>query len=60
MSDLGPIGRLGHWTAGHFRVVLIGWIVVAVGLGVLAPGSRPPSRAPDGRRPGRSPRRRGR
>ena len=21
MSDLGPIGRLGHWTATHFRAV---------------------------------------
>jgi RND superfamily putative drug exporter len=37
MSRLGPIGRLGHWTATHFRVVLAAWIVVAVGLGVLAP-----------------------
>jgi RND superfamily putative drug exporter len=37
MSGLGPIGRLGHWTATHFRVVLAGWVVVAVGLGVLAP-----------------------
>jgi RND superfamily putative drug exporter len=37
MSALGPIGRLGHWTATHFRVVLAGWVVVAVGLGVLAP-----------------------
>ena len=34
---IGPIGRLGHWTAAHFRVVAIAWAVVAVGLGVFAP-----------------------
>lgn len=33
----GPIGRLGRWTATHFRTVAAVWIVVAVGLGVLAP-----------------------
>jgi RND superfamily putative drug exporter len=33
----GPLGRLGAWTAGHFRVVLLSWVVVAVGLGVFAP-----------------------
>ncbi len=37
MTGVGPIGRLGAWTADHFRVVLIAWIVVAVGLGVMAP-----------------------
>ncbi|MGZ8805074.1 MAG: MMPL family transporter, partial [Microbacterium sp.] len=37
MNRLGPIGRLGHWTATHFRVVLAAWIVVAIGLGVFAP-----------------------
>jgi RND superfamily putative drug exporter len=37
MTRVGPIGRLGHWTATHFRAVLVGWIVVAIGLGVLAP-----------------------
>ena len=37
MSALGPIGRLGRWTATHFTVVVTGWIVVAVGLGMLAP-----------------------
>jgi RND superfamily putative drug exporter len=37
MSRLGPIGRLGHWTATHFRVVLAGWLVLAVALGVFAP-----------------------
>lgn len=37
MSALGPIGRLGYWTAGHVRLVALTWIVIAVGLGVLAP-----------------------
>jgi RND superfamily putative drug exporter len=37
MTATGPLGRLGAWTAGHFRVVLAAWIVIAVGLGVLAP-----------------------
>src|SRR4051794_26704103 len=36
-SNLGPIGRLGRWTATHLRVVAAAWVVVAVGLGVLAP-----------------------
>ncbi len=34
---VGPIGRLGRYTATHFRVTLIGWLIVAIGLGVLAP-----------------------
>ncbi|HEX6752469.1 MAG TPA: MMPL family transporter [Solirubrobacterales bacterium] len=37
MSNLGPIGRLGHFAATHRRWVFVGWAVVAVGLGVLAP-----------------------
>lgn len=37
MSSIGPIGRLGRYTATHFRVVAIAWVVVAVALGVLAP-----------------------
>jgi putative drug exporter of the RND superfamily len=37
MSRLGPIGRLGHWTATHFRAVAVGWLVVAVAFGVFAP-----------------------
>jgi RND superfamily putative drug exporter len=32
-----PIGRLGRWTATHFRVVLVAWLVVALVLGFLAP-----------------------
>ena len=34
---VGPIGRLGHYTATHFRVVLITWLVIAVVLGLLRP-----------------------
>ena len=37
VTGVGPIGRLGAWTADHFRSVLVAWIVVAVGLGALAP-----------------------
>jgi len=35
--QVGAIGRLGFWTAGHFRIVAAAWVVVAVGLGFLAP-----------------------
>ena len=34
---VGPLGRLGRYTATHFRQVLIGWVVVAVVLGFFAP-----------------------
>ena len=34
---VGPVGRLGHYTAAHFKVVLAGGIVVAVVLGFFAP-----------------------
>jgi putative drug exporter of the RND superfamily len=37
MSTYGPIGRLGRYTATHFRTVAIAWALVAVVLGVLAP-----------------------
>ncbi|NLT06264.1 MAG: MMPL family transporter [Solirubrobacterales bacterium] len=37
MTRVGPIGRLGRWTANHFKVVLAAWIVVALGLGFFAP-----------------------
>jgi putative drug exporter of the RND superfamily len=33
----GPIGRLGHWTATHFRIVLAAWLLTAVALGFFAP-----------------------
>ncbi len=37
MTRYGPIGRLGRYTATHFRTVLMAWAVVAVGLGFFAP-----------------------
>ncbi|HEX6587132.1 MAG TPA: MMPL family transporter [Solirubrobacterales bacterium] len=37
MTDVGPIGRLGRYTATHARTVFIGWAVIALGLGFLAP-----------------------
>jgi len=33
----GPIGRLGHWTATHLKLVAIAWAVIAISLGVFAP-----------------------
>jgi RND superfamily putative drug exporter len=37
MTAVGPVGRLGRWTATHFRQVVIAWVIVAVGLGFFAP-----------------------
>jgi RND superfamily putative drug exporter len=37
VSVVGPIGRLGRWSATHVRLVALAWIIVAVGLGALAP-----------------------
>ncbi|HEX4745981.1 MAG TPA: MMPL family transporter [Gaiellaceae bacterium] len=37
MKAVGPIGRLGRWTADHVRLVVVAWAVLAVGLGVFAP-----------------------
>ena len=55
MVTVGPIGRLGRYTATHFRVVLAAWIVVALALGVLRAARRDRrSPAPAGRRPARS------
>jgi RND superfamily putative drug exporter len=34
---VGPIGRLGRWTADNVRTVAVGWLVVAVALGFFAP-----------------------
>ncbi|MGI9658971.1 MAG: MMPL family transporter [Gaiellaceae bacterium] len=34
---LGPVGRLGRWSAAHARVVIVGWLLVAVALGFFAP-----------------------
>ena len=33
----GPVGRLGRYAATHVRLVALAWVVVAVGLGFLAP-----------------------
>ncbi|HEY5389223.1 MAG TPA: MMPL family transporter, partial [Solirubrobacteraceae bacterium] len=35
--QVGPIGRLGRYTATHLRAVLIGWLLVALVLGFFAP-----------------------
>ena len=37
MTAYGPLGRLGVWTAGHFTLVLLAWVTIAVGLGAFAP-----------------------
>ncbi|QEC48245.1 MMPL family transporter [Baekduia soli] len=36
-TTYGPIGRLGRYTATHFRTVALGWLLVAVVLGFFAP-----------------------
>jgi RND superfamily putative drug exporter len=36
-TQVGPIGRLGRYTATHFRRVLVGWLLIAVVLGFFAP-----------------------
>src|SRR5664280_3172334 len=36
-TRVGPIGRLGRYTATHFRTVLVGWLLVALVLGFFAP-----------------------
>jgi RND superfamily putative drug exporter len=36
-TRLGPLGRLGRWTATHIRAVVLVWIVLAAGLGAVAP-----------------------
>jgi len=33
--SVGPIGRLGRYTATHFRLVLVGWVLVALVLGFV-------------------------
>ncbi len=37
MDGLGPVGRLGRWTATHVRAVVLVWVALAVALGALAP-----------------------
>ena len=34
---LGPLGRLGHWTATHFRAVAATWVLITIAFGVFAP-----------------------
>jgi RND superfamily putative drug exporter len=34
---VGPIGRLGRWTADHVRAVAIAWAILAIALGLFAP-----------------------
>ena len=37
MSPAGAMGRLGRWTATHFKVVLGAWVVIALVLGFFSP-----------------------
>lgn len=37
VPKVGPIGRLGRWSATHFKWVVAAWVVIALGLGFLAP-----------------------
>jgi RND superfamily putative drug exporter len=37
MTPVGPIGRLGRWTAGHFSLVVLAWVTIGIGLGAFAP-----------------------
>ena len=36
-SAVGPIGRLGRFTATHVRAVVLAWIAIAVAFGAFAP-----------------------
>src|SRR5438105_10439967 len=36
MTRVGLLGRLGRYTATHFRVLLVAWLLVAVVLGFFA------------------------
>jgi len=36
-EPVGPLGRLGRWTADHVRAVALAWAVVALALGAFAP-----------------------
>jgi RND superfamily putative drug exporter len=37
VSPVGPIGRLGAWTADHVRHVVVAWALVAIAFGIFAP-----------------------
>jgi RND superfamily putative drug exporter len=36
-SEVGPLGRLGGWTADHVRTVALAWVAAAIVLGAFAP-----------------------
>ncbi|HVV74681.1 MAG TPA: MMPL family transporter [Mycobacteriales bacterium] len=36
-SSYGRLGRLGFWTASHFRAVVLLWAAIAIGFGAFAP-----------------------
>jgi hypothetical protein len=55
MTQLGPIGRLGHWTATRLRGVAVAWLVIAVAFGIFAPRWSTPCPAPAGRPPAPNP-----
>jgi RND superfamily putative drug exporter len=37
VTPVGPLGRLGGWTARNARAVFVGWALLAIALGVFAP-----------------------
>jgi RND superfamily putative drug exporter len=37
MSAIGPVGRLGRFSATHRRAIFVTWAVITVALGILAP-----------------------
>ena len=37
MIEVGPLGRLGRWTATHFRAVAAAWVLIAIAAGIFAP-----------------------
>ena len=39
MTAVGPIGRLGRWSAHHVRATVAIWMVALVGLGLFAPAA---------------------
>ncbi len=34
---VGPMGRFGAWAVDHTRLVVVAWVIIAVGLGFFAP-----------------------
>ncbi len=36
-AAVGPVGRLGRWTATHFRAVALVWVAIAIAMAVFAP-----------------------